>query len=260
MKPLITIFTPTYNRESYLKILYNSLKNQNFKNFQWVIVDDGSEDNTKILVDSFIKESLFDIIYKKVQNGGKMRAINHGLDLACGEYFFIVDSDDYLSENATELIEKYGTDLPKDFGGIVFRKHNISGDNFPEFPQEIIDSNPIDIFYNKNILGDKAEVFKTDIIKKFRFPEIDGEKFVPEGLVWNRIGKKYNLRYINIPIYNFEYIDGGYTKGFKEIIKKNPKGFIMYYREMLTYDIPIKNKIKFFIRYIQSIFYSYMKK
>lgn len=260
MGHLITIFTPTYNRESYLKILYDSLKKQKIKNFQWVIVDDGSVDNTKLLIDSFIQESLFPIIYKKVVNGGKMKAINIGLDLADGEYFFIVDSDDYLTEDATELMELYSKELPKEFGGLVFRKHNIAGDNFPEFPKEIIDSNPVDIFYNKNILGDKAEVFKTEILNRFRFPEISGEKFIPEGLIWNRIGKEYNLRYINKAIYNFEYIEGGYTKGFKEVMKKNPKGFALYYKEMLGYDIPLVNKLKFFVRYIQSLIYIFMKK
>lgn len=256
---LITIFTPTYNREKFLNRLFLSLKNQTSKNFQWVVVDDGSTDLTEDLVKTFIKESDFQIIYKKVENSGKMVAINKGVQLCSGEYFFIVDSDDYISYDAVELIEKYAQELPSNYGGLVFRKHNISGSNFPEFPENIIDSTPLEIFYKKRILGDKAEVFKTSVLKEFKFPKIDGEKFIPEGLIWNRIGNKYKMRYINKVIYNFEYIDGGYTKGFTDIIKKNPKGFILYYKEMLGYEIPLVNKLKFFIRYIQCIYYSLIK-
>ena len=205
MKPLITIFTPTYNRESYLKILYDSLKNQNSQNFQWVIVDDGSEDNTKTLIDSFIKESLFDIIYKKVQNGGKMRAINHGLYLACGEYFFIVDSDDYLSENATELIEKYGADLPKEFGGLVFRKHNISGYNFPEFPQEVIDS-------KKGIIPKKVPSHWYNY-KEVKIKDTDSEEVVNQKLYNQKLLSDKKPYFF---IYNYPTLMNKYKKYIRD--------------------------------------------
>lgn len=259
MKPLVSIFTPTYNRESYLYKLYESLKSQTEKNFQWVVVDDGSIDMTEEAIKTFKEEGLFSIVYKKVKNGGKMRAINYGIDMAEGEYFFIVDSDDFLTPDAVEQIKRYSEELPHEYGGMVFRKHNIAGFNFPEFPSEVIDSTPIEIFYKKGILGDKAEVFKTSVMKEFRFPEIKGEKFIPEGLVWNRIGKKYKMRYINRVIYNFEYIEGGYTKMFNTTLKRNPKGFMLYYSEMLGHDIPMKNKLKFLARYIQAFVYSMLK-
>ncbi|MGL5049838.1 MAG: glycosyltransferase family A protein, partial [Fusobacteriaceae bacterium] len=82
------------------------------------------------------------------------------------------------------------------------------------------------------------------------------EKFIPEGLVWNRIGRNHLLRYVNKIIYKFEYIEDGYTSNFNKIFKKNPEGFKLYYKEMIFYNIPLMNKFKFFIRYLQAIYYS----
>lgn len=256
---MITIFTPTYNRAYILNNLYESLRRQSSKNFQWIIVDDGSTDETENLVRGYIAQGNMEIIYKKRENGGKMRAINQGLDLASGELFFIVDSDDYLTDDAVEMIEKYSRDLPQNFAGMVFRKHNLKGDSFGKFPAEVIDSDPVEIFYRKKVGGDKAEVIRTDIMKQFRFPEIEGEKFVPEGLIWNRIGRRYKLRYIDRAIYNFEYIDDGYTNNFRNILKKNPEGMKLYYGEILKEDIPFTSKLKFLIRYIQSYCYALSK-
>ncbi|WP_297599212.1 glycosyltransferase family A protein [uncultured Cetobacterium sp.] len=262
---MITVFTPTYNREDTLERLYKSLKNQTSKTFQWVIVDDGSTDKTESLIKKFIDEKKIEIIYKKVKNGGKMRAINLGVSLATQDYFFIVDSDDFLNEKAIESIEEEVITLPDDFAGLVFRKVEISSEGEikninQRFGEDQIDSNPIDIFYNKKILGDKAEIIKTSIMREFPFVEIEGENFFPEGYIWNQIGERYSFRYIDKGIYYYQYLLEGYTKQFKEIMKKNPKGFKIYYSYMLKKNIPLKNKIKFFIRYLQSVYYDWIKK
>ena len=261
---LITVFTPTYNRKNMLSKLYDSLKKQTDKDFEWFIVDDGSKDGTEKLIQEYKKENRINIRYFYQENGGKQRAVNRGVKEAEGEYFFIVDSDDYLSEDAVEMIKKYGASLPKDFGGMVFKKINLKDENYKsienykniKFSQEILDTNPIDIIYKYHQYGDKGEIFKTEILKKYPFPEIEGEKFVPEGYIWNRIGKSYNLRYIDYGIYFFEYLEDGYTKNFKRDLKKNPKGFGLYYRDMLSYNIPFSAKIKFFLRYIQTKIYA----
>ena len=258
---MITIFTPAYNRKHTLTRLYESLKNQTDRDFEWIIVDDGSTDKTEELIKDFQKENIINIRYIYQENGGKQRAVNHGVREALGEYFFIVDSDDYLSENAVEMIKKYSFSLPKDFGGMVFRKINISDENYRNiyFTEKYIDSNPIDIVYKHHLYGDKGEIFKTEILKKFPFPEFQGEKFVPEGYIWNSIGKKYNLRYIDYGIYYFEYLEDGYTKNFKRDLQRNPQGFGVYYKDMLTDDIPLSAKIKFFLRYLQTKFYKVIK-
>lgn len=258
---MITIFTPAYNRKHTLPRLYESLKNQTDRDFEWLIVDDGSSDGTKELIENYKKENIINIRYIYQENGGKQRAVNHGVREAHGEYFFIVDSDDYLSENAVEMIKKYSFSLPKDFGGMVFRKINISDKNYKNinFTEKYIDSNPIDIVYKHHLYGDKGEIFKTEILKKFPFPEFQGEKFVPEGYVWNNIGREYKLRYIDYGIYYFEYLEDGYTKNFKRDLQRNPQGFGVYYKDMLTYDIPLSAKIKFFLRYLQTKIYKVIK-
>ncbi|MGL5058074.1 MAG: glycosyltransferase family 2 protein [Fusobacteriaceae bacterium] len=253
---MITVLTPTYNREKYLPRLYNSLINQSSKNLEWVVIDDGSTDFTEELLNKYILENKISILYKKQKNSGKMKAVNMGVKIANGEYIFIVDSDDFITEDAIELIETYDKKLPKDFAGMVFRKFNISGKDFGEFPEDILDSNPIEAFYKKKILGDKAEIFRRKILEENPFPEIKNEKFIPEGLVWNRIGRNHLLRYVNKIIYKFEYIEDGYTSNFNKIFKKNPEGFKLYYKEMIFYNIPLMNKFKFFIRYLQAIYYS----
>lgn len=263
---MLTIFTPTYNREATLERLYDSLRNQTNLNFEWIIVDDGSEDNTKVLIEKFINDKKIKIIYKKVKNGGKMRAINEGVRLSNkNSLFFVVDSDDYLSLDAVEIIYQDIKKLPKEYAGLVYKKIEFKKNNdipnyMTETKNEFIDSTPIDIFYRKKILGDKAEIVKTAILEKYPFPEIVNEKFIPEGYIWNRIGEKYKFRYIDKGIYYFDYLDDGYTRQFKKIIKNNPKGMKLYYSYMLKKDIPILNKIKFFIRYIQSEYYDLIKK
>nr|WP_307775520.1 glycosyltransferase family A protein [uncultured Cetobacterium sp.] len=259
---MITVFTPTYNREETLRRLYKSLKNQTSKNFEWVVVDDGSSDNTEEFILDKIKEGIISITYKKIKNGGKMKAINKGVPLAKGEYFFIVDSDDYLDEKAIELIEKEIITLPSDYAGMVFRKIKIGNRDVNElgFGQDQLDATPIDVFYNKKILGDKAEIVKTSIMGEFPFPEIKDEKFFPEGYIWNRIGEEYLFRYVDKGIYYYEYLEDGYTKSFKQVLKKNPKGFKIYYLYMIGRKIPIKNRIKFLIRFLQVSYYELIKK
>lgn len=261
---MITIFTPTYNRADTLKKLYDSLKNQSVKNFEWIVIDDGSTDETEIIMENLKKEAPFEINYRKVKNGGKMRAINIGVNIARGTLFFIVDSDDFLDLDAIKLIKIQEERLPKNFAGIVFRKleideNNKIKENNVDFGRETIDTTPLDIFYNKKIYGDKAEIIKTEILKKYPFPEIEEEKFFPEGYVWNRIGERYLFRYVNKGIYYYKYLDLGYTKRFKEILRQNPKGFKIYYRYMLGKNIPFKNRVKFFMRYLQVVFYNFKK-
>ena len=101
---MITVFTPTYNRGYIIEKLYNSLVSQNYNEFEWLIVDDGSTDQTQELISNFITKGFIDIRYFKQENGGKHRAINKGVKLAKGELFFIVDSDDYLSNNALDRV------------------------------------------------------------------------------------------------------------------------------------------------------------
>ena len=248
----ITVFTPTYNRGHLLQRLYDSLCLQTYANFEWIIVDDGSTDNTTDVVNAFISENKIDIKYIRQKNGGKHRAINHGVRVATGELFFIVDSDDLLPVDSLETIYQTYKDIrnEKSYGGMSgldgFIDGRIIGNGLP---QNKIDCNSIEIRNKYHVTGDMSEVFRTDVMKEFPFPEIEGEKFCPEVLVWNRIAQKYKLRYINKIIYTAEYQQEGLTSNIVKIRMKSPIASMMCYAEMNRLNIPLAQKVKAAINY-----------
>ena len=222
---LITVFTPTYNREQLLSRLFTSLQEQSFKDFEWLIVDDGSTDNTHDVVQKFVEEGIVPIKYVFKRNGGKHRAINEGVKHAKGELFFIVDSDDMLPPDALKRVAEVYQQIKgdRDFGGVA------GVDAYPDgrivgsgLPAPVIDCNSINIRSKYHVAGDLSEVFRTDVMREFPFPEIEGEKFCPEVLVWNRIARKYKLRYFNEAIYIAEYQPEGLTARIVEIRMKSP--------------------------------------
>lgn len=244
---IFTIFTPTYNRAYLLSKLYESLKSQSFKDFEWLIVDDGSTDGTRDMVDGWTNEGLLNIRYYYQENGGKHRAINKGVPLASGEWFFIVDSDDYLPDNSLEIANKWmkSVENNESFAGVSGMRR-ING-NVPKVNFEVLDLSPLRI--NEYIRVDKAEIFKTAILKKYPFPDIPGEKFCAEGLIWSRIGLRYKLRYFNEVIYFCEYLDGGLSKGVIKNRRLSPRYTLLLYREQMSYATSMKNKIRAAINY-----------
>lgn len=256
----ITIFTPTYNRGYIIGQLYKSLCSQDSHCFEWLIVDDGSTDNTRELVSSFMKEGIVNIRYVYQENGGKQRAINKGVQLAKGELFFIVDSDDYLTLDAVSSIEKAWEALSDktQYAGLCFRRLNLKTNKIlgEPFPESIFDATSLELAYGCSLNIDKAEVFLTEVLHRFPFPEIKGEKFIPEALVWYRIaGEGLKLHCIDYGIYCCEYLPDGYTRNFLSNLKMNNKGFFLFYKELLHYDQPsfYPDKIKALIRMMQCV-------
>ena len=249
----IAILTPAYNRSNTLNKLYESLLNQTSKDFEWIIIDDGSTDNTKELINSFIKENRIIIHYYYKENGGKHRALNYGIKKITSELTFIVDSDDWLLSNAIEEIlrihDKYKN--KKNIGCYSFHKMfsngMISGPNYKE--KEFVD-NYISYRINKHITGEKAEVVITKCFKEVPFLEIPGEKFLSEGYFWIKLAMKYDTVYIDKPIYEFEYLDGGLTKNLKRLMYKNPKGVVEIQKLYFNKKFTIIPKVKATIKYI----------
>lgn len=243
----ITVFTPTYNRAYIIHKLYQSLCLQSNLNFEWLIVDDGSTDNTENLINSFVAEDKILIRYIKQNNGGKHRAINKGVQLAKGELFFIVDSDDQLPPTSIEQIIKYYSQVKSDlsFAGVCGLKYYFSGERVGgSFPYQILDCNSVEFRYKYHVKGDVAEVFKTEILKMYPFPTFDNEKFCFESLVWNRIALKYKLRYFNEAIYLCEYLVDGLSKRSVQLRMRSPKAAMVGYSELFKMDVPMKIKIK----------------
>lgn len=258
---MITVFTPTYNRAYILPNLYKSLLTQTNKDFEWVIVDDGSNDNTEQLCNSWIENCKnFKITYIKQKNQGKHIAINIGVKNAKGELFFIVDSDDYLSSDAIEQLYCFYKQIKDDdkFAGISGMRAYTNGKRIGgAFPFETIDCSMIDIRNKYKIKGDMAEAFKTNILRQYPFPQFEGEKFLDVVAVWNEIGSKYLLRYFNKKICFGEYIADGITKNIHREFRGSPKGAMFVFMQTIRIkNTSLLQKIKCAIKYWRyTIFY-----
>lgn len=251
---LLTVLTPTYNRGDYLEKLYISLKKQSFKDFMWLVVDDGSTDNTKEVIDAFQKEGIIRIEYLHKDNGGKHTALNVGIKYISTELTFIVDSDDTLTDDAFETIHRYHEKY-KDATGICGYSF------FREFPDGKINGKPFRqdewvVSYiqarinSDDTNSDKAEVFFTSVLKQYPFPEYPGEKFLGEDIVWIRMAKKYKMVHINQAIYIGQYLDEGLTSNRRSHNIKAPIGCMNRAKEFLTSEIKLKYRIKGAMQYI----------
>ncbi len=248
--PTLTIFTPTYNRAYILPKLYASLKRQNIDDFEWVIVDDGSTDNTKDLVDIWIKEdNTFSIKYEVQENAGKMAAHNRGVELAHGELFLCVDSDDYISDNCVELILKEWCQCKDNsvICGVLAYKFLKNGvqNSFPEG-----DCMSLFELYEKGFTGDTTIVMKTEVFREFPFPIIKGEKFITEGYVYDQISQKYKLRILREYLTICEYLPDGYTNNAIKLYKNNPGGWALKRKQDYIIRKGFKISIKNMAEYI----------
>ena len=239
---MVTVFTPIYNRVYIIENLYQSLLRQTSFNFEWLIVDDGSTDNISTIVKQWIRNTQkFAIRFYSQKNGGKHRAINRGVQLARGSAFFIVDSDDYLTDDAIETISRYWEPIEnaREFAGVSGLKMYKSGQaigNSPCFEGYVDATNLERDKYD--LQGDKAEVYKTDILKMFPFPEYEEENFITEAVVWNKIAYKgYKIRWFNRGIMVCDYLADGLTAKGNKLFIDNPRGWAHYIRLYKKYGL-----------------------
>lgn len=263
--PYVSIFTATYNRAHTLPRLVESLTKQSSKEFEWVIVDDGSIDNTREYIESIKDKVEFDICYVFKKNEGKHIAINVGAQHARGKLFFMVDSDDFLHEEAIETIIKIERTIDKDaqFAGVAGLKGDIRGnpiksptENYSEkeinqLIGQYIDLTPLEYRYKRKISGDRAEVVYTKVIKDIPFPNITDEKFMEESYLWMNISNRgLKFRWFNTVIYLCEYLQDGLTYSMKELVKNNWKNHCF----CANYELSIK-EIPFNIRMARCLRY-----
>lgn len=245
---IITVFTPTFNRAYSLPRLYNSLKEQTRLDFEWLLVDDGSTDNTKEVVASFIRDNAISIRYIKQENGGKHRAINRGVQEANGDWFFIVDSDDYLPDDAIELLWRECSlvsceSIIGGVSGIKSYPNNKRVGGVLSFDH--LRCNPIEFRYKYHVKGDMAEMWRTKILKEFPFPSFPNELFMDESVVWFRIAQKYDVNYFNKTIYYCEYLEDGLTRNIRRVYRNSPKGSMLYCLQMINLkQTPLIAKLK----------------
>ncbi|HHV10175.1 MAG TPA: glycosyltransferase family 2 protein [Clostridiales bacterium] len=248
----ITVLTPTYNRAYLLEQLYSSLIVQTSHDFQWFVMDDGSTDHTGEIVEGFMKEEKIKIIYSYQDNGGKHKALNTALKQITTELVFIVDSDDYLTEDACEVILNYhkkyrGNKLL--CGYSFLRKYPDGKINNAEFPEDELLENYIECRVNRSIGGDKAEVFLTGCLREFPFPEFPGERFLNEDVVWIKMAGKYRMVHINRAIYIGNYLKDGITRKGKRLKAENPLGGMERGKAMMSPECKLSIRIKGALQY-----------
>ncbi len=250
----ITVFTPTYNRAYIIETLYRSLQRQTFTDFEWLVVDDGSADNTQELFACWQQENNpFSIRYFKQENGGKCRAINRGLEMAQGELFFTVDSDDYLTDDALEKVVAWDAELPnrKQYCGFVgnrgttpfetpnrlFEGGYLDGTALDRYTMVKGEQGPVD--------GERAYVFYTDVHRKYMYPEFPGEKFLTEAVTWDLMAHDgYKLRFYNDIIWVWEYKPDGLTKAGFKVFQNNPQGTGLFFRQKAKFlNYSLKDKL-----------------
>lgn len=245
---MITIFTPTYNRAFTLTRLYESLCIQKSFDFEWLVIDDGSTDDTKQLIASFQEdENSFSIRYYYQENGGKASAIRTGVQLAFGDFFLFLDSDDYLTAHAIAAISPYLNDIKSDsrICGVTGLKVSSLGVTLGTYiPNTVLNVDYLSFRLIYKAVGDYTEIVKTSILKDFPFPSFEGEKFCTEALVLNRIAHKYVSRYVNVPVLVCEYLPDGLSETYDQIMAKSPQASSLYYKELFCSSlVPIKLKM-----------------
>lgn len=226
---MITILTPTYNRAYILPDAFKSLCMQSSYDFEWIIIDDGSTDNTAEVVAKWQNEDLpFKLTYCKQENGGKHRAVNAGVKIAKYDFLLILDSDDRLTETAVSTINHWVEEIKEDysFAGVAGLKGTGKQVIGSQIEQEYIDATNLERG-KYGLYGDKAEIYRTAILRQYPFPEFEGENFIRESAVWDRIAKDgYKIRWYNKVIYLCEYIEDGLTKNTtSSTYLKNFNGF-----------------------------------
>ncbi|WP_342436966.1 glycosyltransferase family 2 protein [Paenibacillus sp. FSL L8-0436] len=251
-RPLITVFTPTYNRGYILNLCYESLKRQTNKEFIWLIIDDGSTDNTRELVENWNREKHFTIIYKWQENQGMHGAHNTAYSLVETELCVCCDSDDYLADNAIEKIKK----LWEEKGS-----NNISGiigwDALPsgELLSVKLNTNMTTTFEIRQKLRlncDYKLVFRSALLKNKPIPIFEGEKYVPLDCNYYQIDVDYQMLVMNEVLCYVEYLPDGGTMNIFEQYRKNPKGFAYFRKEVLKYPCGFKIKFRNAIHYVSS--------
>lgn len=250
----LTILTPTFNRKNELKELYRSLCNQTNKQFKWLIVDDGSTDNTDVLIEELMSCDVIPVYYIRKKGGGKHTAINTGVVQIETELTFIVDSDDILTADAVDVILSYHKKYKTKTGlcGYSFLKGypdgTINGKRFQ--PDEWIETYINARINRHDTMADKAEVFYTRCLKEFPFPEYKDEKFLGEDIVWIRMARKYKMVHINKLIYVASYREDGLTKNRRKHNIASPNGCMNRAREFMENDLKYRYRLKGGLQYI----------
>jgi FkbM family methyltransferase len=236
-----TVFTPTYNRAHTLSRVYWSLCEQSFRDFEWLIVDDGSTDDTGDLVSRWRSEAQFPIRYIRQGNRGKHMATNLGVREARGSLFLELDSDDSCVPQALERFAYHWWSIPEqvrsNFSGVTALcqdgQGGIVGDSFPS---DVLDSNSLEVRYRYKVRGEKWGFQRTEVLRRFPFPVTEEAIYVPEGIVWSKVARQYRTRFVNEPLRVYWAEGHGVHDQLTKARPVGPEslGYVMWHRSVLA--------------------------
>lgn len=234
---LFTVLTPTYNRADTLRRVYESLARQTLRDFEWLIVDDGSSDNTRAVVEAWQAQADFPIRYIWQKNQHKKTAFNHGVKEAQGQFVVALDSDDEILPDTLATLKEIWESIPAarraDYvaiTGLCARPDgSVVGD---PYPQDVFDSTAADVYFRYRIQGEKFGCMRTDILRRFPFPD-DIAGFVPESLVWWAISRAgYLSRFVNRVLRVYHDNPQGLSQGAVSV-QGNAQGLYLLAWDML---------------------------
>jgi glycosyltransferase involved in cell wall biosynthesis len=255
----LTVFTPTYNRAYCLGNCYESLKRQSSKDFIWLIIDDGSTDNTKELVSSWMSENLIEIRYHWQENQGMHGAHNKAYELIDTELNVCIDSDDCMSNDAVGKIntfwDEYGSDKVSGIVGLDSSADGrIIGSRLPDLLQR---STLFGLYYNHAVTGDKKLVYRSELTRKYPYPIFRNEKYVGLAYKYYKLDQHYELLLMNEILCQVEYLPDGSSMNMLKQYRKNPKGFAFYRKELMKLPFAsLSFKYKQAIHYVSSSLFS----
>ena len=246
MEFLFSVFTPTYNRANTIGRTYEYLCKQTLRSFEWIIVDDGSTDNTEEIVQKWINTNKISIVYLKQENGGKHRAFNRAVQIAKGEIFICLDSDDYYIETSLEIIYSYHL-IHKDnpwIAGFSCNSLDLHGNLIgTSLPVDELVVSHYNLYNSLSVKGDKGLIYYTRILKEYPFPEFENEFFVTEALVLNRISLRYKICCIKRSLEIKDYQRDGLSSKYRHLCLRNPNGYALYINERNYFNLSFTNYV-----------------
>ena len=254
----ITVFTPTFNREKTLVRLYDSLCNQTSPDFKWIIIDDGSSDNTSAQVENWKNENKIEIQYYYQKNKGKLAAQILALDYIDTELFTCIDSDDYLPDDGIRKILKFWKDNRKsNSAGIIgldaYEDGSVAGEYLPDVKESTY-SELVDYY---KIKGDKKYIFDTEKYKKYLpYPYFENEIFHEVSWIFTLIDQDYKFLISNEIYCIIEYQQDGLSNGLYKRYKSSPNSFIEYRKMKMKYGINKKVVLKNSVHYVSSCLFA----
>lgn len=255
MRPTLTVFTPTYNRAYTLHLCYESLKRQTCRDFEWLIVDDGSTDGTRQLVERWIGEAPFAIRYVYQDNQGMHGAHNTAYEHIDTELNVCIDSDDYMTDDAVKrIVGFWRSNGGPDYAGIVALDAYPDGEVIgTRLPDKLACSPLTELFVLHGVRGDKKVIYRTDVIKQTPpYPLFEGEKYCPLSYKYILVDQRHPLLIMNEVVCIVEYRQDGSSLNMIQQYRKNPQGFSFFRKTAMQYSPTFRDRLREAIHYVSS--------